>query len=49
MDKDKLQELYEQIVEKEQKEIAEKNPTLIEQMLRRIESLEEQIKILKVK
>jgi len=44
---DKLRRIYEQIVEKEHKDIEEKNPTLIEEMIKRIEALENQIKMLK--
>jgi len=44
---DKLQKIYEQIVEKEHKDIEEKNPTIIEEMIKRIEVLENQIKLLK--
>jgi len=47
MQQDKLQKIYEQIVEQEHKEIQSKNPTLIEEMLRRIEALEEQVRVLK--
>jgi hypothetical protein len=47
MEQDRLQKIYEQIIEKEHKDIEEKKPTLIEQMLKRIEALEEQVRILK--
>jgi hypothetical protein len=47
MTSDKLQQLYEEMVEEEQKEIEKKNPTLIEQLLRRVEALEEQVRMLK--
>jgi hypothetical protein len=44
---DKLQKIYESIVEEEHKTIQKKHPTIIEEMIRRIEELEEQVKLLK--
>ena len=46
MDDNKIQKLYEQMVEKEQVDIEKKQPTMIEQLQARIKALEEAVDII---
>lgn len=44
---DNLEKIYEQIVAKEHKKIEKENHTIIEDLLKRVEMLEDQMKLIK--